>query len=316
MSSTVTVLGASGNIGKLLVPYLSARGYQVRAVGRSRPSFDLPGVTNHRVAYSEQEALNQACAGTSAIYMLIGLEYKTNVWQQEWPPLTERLILAAQFSGSKLIFFDNVYGYGLVSGSINEETPLNPNTKKGAVRAKMDEMLLQAITSGQIRAVLAKAPDFYGPGITTSLPGDRFFDLLINKQTLEFFGNPEMIHNYAYVGDLAPALEKLANSDFIGNIHLPTGPTITGYQMAEILKTLAGNDLKVAPMRQSTAWWLGVFIPILRELHEMMYQSENPFNFSSIKIMKMFPDLKITSYEDGLAQTIKWYKNHIPAKNK
>ena len=49
---------------------------------------------------------------------------------------------------------------------------------------------------------------------------------------------------------------------------------------------------------------LGLFIPILRELHEMLYQSDRDYFFNSEKFMNRFPDFQITSYDAGVQQTI------------
>ena len=45
---------------------------------------------------------------------------------------------------------------------------------------------------------------------------------------------------------------------------------------------------------------LGLFIPVLREFVEMMYQFENDYIFDSTKAEK-FTGLVATSYEEGIA---------------
>ncbi len=307
MSKTVTVLGASGNIGKLLVFALSQKGYIVKAAGRNKPKFDLPNVENFAVNYSEQNELDNVSMGSETIYMLIGLEYKTKVWEEEWQPLISRIILSCKNSGAKLIFFDNVYGYGLVEGPMLETSPLKPETKKGKVRKILDDLVLDAIEKGEIKGVIAKSADFYGHNITTSVVGDRFFDLIINKNTFEAFGNPEKIHNYTFVNDIPEALIALAESNYSGNINLPTGKPLKGTEFHKLLESISGKELKLTALRQNTAWWLGIFVPILRELHEMMYQSENDYNLDSSKFESLFPNLKPTSYEEGFKLTFDWY---------
>ena len=46
-------------------------------------------------------------------------------------------IEACKRAGAKLIFFDNVYMYGKAGGPMTEETPFNPCSKKGEIRAKI-----------------------------------------------------------------------------------------------------------------------------------------------------------------------------------
>jgi nucleoside-diphosphate-sugar epimerase len=307
MTKQVTVLGASGNVGKLLVKELSKNGYQIKATGRSKPKFGLEGVENIAVDYSSQSELDNAVIGSEVVYMLIGLEYKTKVWEVEWPPLISRIIESCKKSGSKLIFFDNVYAYGLVNGAMLETTPMNPETNKGRVRKILDELVLDSIEKGEIKAVIAKSADFYGPGIKTSVVGDRFFDLIINKNTFEAFGNPEKQHNYTFVEDIPRALIALAESDYSGNIHLPTQKPLAGLEFHKLLESISGKELKLASLRQNVVWWLGIFMPILKELHEMMYQTENDYNLDSGNFESLFPNLKPTSYEEGFKKTFDWY---------
>jgi hypothetical protein len=68
---------------------------------------------------------------------------------------------------AKLIFFDNVYMYGKVTGPMTEEMPFNPSSQKGEIRAKMATMLLDEIKAGGVRALIARSADFYGPAATT-----------------------------------------------------------------------------------------------------------------------------------------------------
>jgi len=305
---TITILGASGNIGQVLVKYLADKGYKIKAVGRSTPKFKQDNVKNIAIDYANQEQINDAIQGSEITYMLIGLEYKTKIWERDWVPLVQRLIQGCEVSKSKLVFFDNVYGYGLKEGKMVENSPLNPETRKGKVRKEMQEILQEAHSNKQIELVIAKCADFYGPGITTSVLGERFLGFITNKDTIEIFGNPDKKHNYTYIQDIPPALELLGISDFQGVIHLPTGQVHTGQEFKNILEKVTGKTLKLTGLRQSTVFWLGIFIPVLGELYEMMYQSENDYEFDSSKIIKLFPELKITSYEDGFKETLDWYQ--------
>ena len=60
-----------------------------------------------------------------------------------WPRIMTNTIEACKRAGAKLIFFDNVYMYGKVSGPMTEETPFNPCSKKGEIRAKIATTLIR-----------------------------------------------------------------------------------------------------------------------------------------------------------------------------
>jgi len=304
----LVILGASGNVGKVVVPYLAKKGYHIKAVGRNKPNFDLENVENIGLDYDNQDDFNIVVAKSDATLVLVGFEYKAKVWQEKWPKFTKMLVEACSKAKSKVVFFDNVYGYGLVAGKMTEESKLNAETKKGLVRVEVQNILEEAQKKGEIKLVIAKSADFYGPNINTSVLGDRFFDFIQTKNTVEIFGNQEKKHNYTYVLDIAPALEKLISSDQEGVFHLPTNIAKTGEEFASILEKITHKNLKLTSLRQSTVFWLGFFIPILGELYEMMYQSENEYDFDSSKILKIFPDLKVTRYEEGFKTTLEYFE--------
>jgi hypothetical protein len=52
-------------------------------------------------------------------------------------------IEAAKRANARLVFFDNVYMYGKVDGVMTEETPFNPCSKKGEIRAEIATSLLK-----------------------------------------------------------------------------------------------------------------------------------------------------------------------------
>ncbi len=62
-----------------------------------------------------------------------------------WPAIMQNTIDACKTHNAKLIFFDNIYCLGKVNGSMTEESPFNPNSKKGLVRAAIATQLLNEI---------------------------------------------------------------------------------------------------------------------------------------------------------------------------
>jgi len=286
MNKIATVLGASGNIGLLLVARLGKLGYEVRAVGRTKPHFSLPGVTNIAVDYDDIEQLTQVMQGSDHSYMLIGLKYDTALWQSTWTGLTTRLIQAAIASHTKFVFFDNVYGYGLVTGEMTEQTPLNPTSKKGAVRAQMNTLLVEAMQNQGLQAVVARCADFYGPGITSSVIGERFFSQILKAQTFEWLGNSHVLHSFSYVDDAVEAIIVLAESpNSTGKTyHLPVAnPNMTGDQLKNLIEKITNQPLKLSLLTRNMTYLLQFFAPLLSQVREMMYQNEHSYVVSSEK---------------------------------
>src|ERR1035437_10087234 len=82
----------------------------------------------------------EAVKGSDIVYLVAGLKYDLNVWQAQWPVIMRNVINACIKHNSKLVFFDNVYMYGKVSGLMTENTPYNPCSEKGKVRAQIARM--------------------------------------------------------------------------------------------------------------------------------------------------------------------------------
>ena len=131
-----TILGAGGAIGNELVKLLAARNQPFRLVGRNPRA--TSGATETIAAdLTDKDQTIRAVAGSNVVHLLIGLKYDHKVWEETWPRVMSNTIEACKRAGAKVIFFDNVYMYGKVSGAMTEETPFNPCSKKGEIRAKV-----------------------------------------------------------------------------------------------------------------------------------------------------------------------------------
>jgi nucleoside-diphosphate-sugar epimerase len=306
-----TLLGGNGTIAIELIPILQKNGEQIRLFSRN-PN-PVPGAETVAGDVMNKDEVFQAVSGSDVVYLLVGLLYDKKVWKKSWPVIMQNTIDACKASGARLIFFDNVYMYGKVSGVMTESTPFNPVSVKGKIRAGVDEMLLKEMKAGTLRAIIAKSADFYGPRAKkTSGPGIMVFDRMKQRKTAQCFVNSHQPHSFTYTPDAAHGLYLLATtqSAYGDSWHLPTAsPAIT----AEEFTGIAAKYMKARTKIQVLPKWLvgaiGLFVPIMRELREMLYQSEFPYHFDSSKFEKAF-NFRPTSYEDGIRQTAEWYLNN------
>lgn len=80
--------------------------------------------------------VSRAVAGSTIVYLTIGYDYNTKLWQERWPVLIKNVVNACIDHQSKLVFFDNVYAIGGDNvAHITEASPMSPCSKKGDVRA-------------------------------------------------------------------------------------------------------------------------------------------------------------------------------------
>src|ERR1700686_4583225 len=174
-----TILGGNGTIAIELIPILQSNGQKIRLVSRNPKP--VSGAEIIQADMLNRDQVFQAVKGSGIVYLLVGLEYKTKVWEAGWPVIMRNTIDACKAAGARLVFFDNVYMYGRVEGKMTESTPFNPCSKKGVVRAAISEMLLKEMKEGGLRAIIARSADFYGPRVTDkSAASILVFDRLKN----------------------------------------------------------------------------------------------------------------------------------------
>jgi len=105
--------------------------------------------------------------------------------------------------GAKLVFGDNLYMYGPVSGPMREDMLYKATGRKGRTRAQMAETLIAAHRSGKVRATIGRASNFYGPGVTDSFMGEGVFAAALNGKPGQILGDPDAPHTYTFIDDFA-----------------------------------------------------------------------------------------------------------------
>lgn len=302
-----TILGANGTIATELIPILQSSGEKIRLVSRNPKQID--GTESIAADVLNREQAFQAVKGSDIVYLLVGLQYNIKVWRSSWPVIMRNTIDACKANNAKLIFFDNVYMYGMVEGRMTESTPFNPCSEKGKVRAEIDEMLLKEMKSGSLKAIIAKAADFYGPRATnTSVPYIMIFDRLKKGKAAQCFISAKKIHTYTYTPDAARGLYMLAvtESAYGQTWHLPSAlPAITANDFISIAAKYMNVKAKVQVLPKWLISIVGLFVPIMKEMNEMLYQNEFSYEFDSSKFEKAF-QFKPTSYEQGIRETAEW----------
>jgi nucleoside-diphosphate-sugar epimerase len=302
-----TILGANGTIAAELIPVLQSNAQQIRLVSRNPKK--VAGAEIFQADVLNRDQVFEAVKGSDFVYLLVGLEYNRKVWRTEWPVIMRNAIDACKAAGARLIFFDNVYMYGRVSGDMTESTPYNPCSVKGKIRAEIDEMLLKEMNSGGIKAMIATSADFYGPRTSkTSVASIMIFEKMKNGKSAQWFVNAEQPHSFTYTPDAAVALYMLAGSEnaYGQTWHLPTAkPALTGNEFISIAAKYMHAKNKVRVLPKWLVGIIGLFVPVMKELAEMLYQNEFPYLFDSSKFEKAF-QFKPTPYEEGIRRTAEW----------
>ncbi|HZZ76213.1 MAG TPA: NAD-dependent epimerase/dehydratase family protein [Puia sp.] len=303
-----TILGANGTVAAELIPVLQSNAQQIRLVSRNPKKVD--GAETMQADVLNRDQVFQAVKGSDFVYLLVGLDYNRKIWKKDWPVIMRNVIDACKEAAARLIFFDNVYMYGRVIGNMTETTPYNPSSVKGKIRAEIDEMLLNEMKSGGIKAMIATSADFYGPRTSkTSVASILIFEKMKNGKSAQWFVNANQPHSFTYTPDAAAALYMLAlREDAYGQTwHLPTAkPALTGKEFISTAATYMHAKDKVQVLPKWLIRTIGLFMPIMKELGEMLYQNEFPYVFDSSKFEKAF-NFKPTPYEEGIRVTSEWW---------
>lgn len=310
-----TIIGSGGAIGKPLARELKKYTDKIRLVSRN-PQKVNEGDELYPADLKNMLQIEKAIEGSEVVYVVVGFEYKLSVWQNTWPVFLQHVIEACKRHQSKLVFFDNVYMYDRSAIPLmTENSPMNAPSKKGQVRQQMHEMIFREIEQNALTALIARSADFYGPDNKNSALNMMVIDNYMKGKKAQAFGNIDKIHTYTYTPDAAKATALLGNTpDAYNQVwHVPTTKErLTNKQWIELI----ANELQVAPEIQTIPVWLirllGLFIPVMKEFPEMMYQYEQDYIFDSSKIEKRF-GIQATSPQDGIKILLDQIKSASPS---
>lgn len=305
-----TILGSTGITGIELAKHVSEYTSNIRLVSR-RPQKvnDSDELMAADLMDAEQTLLS--IAGSEVVYLTVGLPYKIDVWQEKWPRIMRNVIDGCVVNEAKLLFLDNIYPLGKVEGNMTEDLPMNPTSKKGEVRKKVDMMMLDALGSGKLQGLIAKAADFYGPKATTSVLNKLVLDNLAQGKKAQWLGRDDIPHSFTYTPDIGKSMALLGQtSEALGQIwHLPTAsPAPTGKDIFNILEKIMGQEIKYTVLKPWMVRLAGIFNSEIKEVVEMMYQNKYPYTFDSSKFENTF-NFVPTSYEEGLTTALAAYQD-------
>ena len=306
--SVHVVFGATGAIGSAVVGELLRAGRSVRAVSRGgRAAKGAQGVAADAADPPQAAA---AAVGASVLYHCANPPYTQ--WPELFPALTRSILGAAESSGAKLVFADNLFAYGPVDGPLHEDLPAVAGGRKGRVRVEMAAELLGAHRDGRARIAIGRASDYYGPHGTGSTAGETVFGRILAGKKPQWTGRLNQPHTFHFLPDIARGLLVLADHrEAEGQVwHLPAAEPLTAQQFFDMVAEAAGRPVPVQASVASPALLAvaGVFSPLLREMRETAYQFRAPFVIDSSKFEAAFGRPEPTPHRDAVEQTVAWYR--------
>jgi nucleoside-diphosphate-sugar epimerase len=307
------VVYGTGAVGMAVMDTLVQSGRRVRMVNRSGKASVPEGVEVVGGDAADPTFTREASAGASVVYFALNPPY--DKWSELFPPLQTGALEGAASAGAKLIAIENLYMYGLTSGRpLTEDLPYAPNTRKGTVRARMSEVLMEAHTSGRVQVAIGRASDFFGPRVIASAAGEQVFGRAVEGKSAQVAGDPNQPHTYTYAPDIGRGLVILGeHEEALGQAwHLPSPETVTTRQFVEMIFEEVGKPARIQAAPKIVLRVMGLFNPGMREMIEMLYEFEEPFVVDASKFEQAFGE-QATPLKEAIGETVRWYRSKHPA---
>ena len=302
------VVFGTGPVGLAVMDELVSKGKRVRMVNRSGRADVAEGVEIVGGDAADPTFAREVSVGASIVYFALNPPY--DKWPELFPPLQAGVLEGASSAGAKLVAVENLYIYGTTGGRpITEDLPYAPNTRKGTVRARMSEELIEAHKSGKVRVAVGRASDFFGPRVLTSAAGEQVFGRAVAGKSAQVAGDPDQPHTYTYAPDIGRGLVVLGErEEALGRAwHLPSSETVTTRRFVETIFEEVGKPARVQVAPKILLRAMGLFNPPLRETIEILYEFEEPFVVDHSAFERTF-GMHATPLRDAIRETVRWYR--------
>ena len=250
----VAVTGASGFIGRYLVPALAAGGHEVVALGREAGGLaplQGDGVTVRATDYDAGD-LADVLKGVDAVVHLAGRRSQRDDDPLSFRPfaetnlnLLETLFFAARDVGaSRFVQASTIAAYSAANAIPYLETdnpvPLNPY---GLSKLASEQLLTLWGGKTGVRTTSLRLAASYGYGERVSAVLMKFADAAWRRHTLTVRGNGRIGIDQIYVRDVVRAFVAALAPDAPGGaFNVGAGRVFTLLEMAETVNAAFGND--------------------------------------------------------------------------
>lgn len=294
---TALVLGATGGVGGAIARALAARGWQVRALYRnpSRRPGRLSASGRAAIDWRPGDAMDRpaviAAAADAGLVVHAVNPPRYRNWDRLVLPMLENSIAAAHAAGARLLLPGTVYNYGPDSlPRPTEDSPQNPTTRKGRIRAAMESRLQAASADGAISALVLRAGDYFGPGAGSSWLSQAMVRPGRPLRNIVQPGCDGIGHQWAYLPDVAETAARLVDQPealpAFARFHMHGHWDRDGRQMIAAIRDVAGHP--TLPVRRLP--WRAIalaapFVPMARELAEIRYLWQQPVRLDNNRLL-------------------------------
>jgi nucleoside-diphosphate-sugar epimerase len=303
----------SGPVGSGIAQRLADQGSPVTVFTRSGTGPVHPSITLAKGDATDAAAIARHAEGAATIFNCANPPYHR--WGTDWPPMHQAIMTAAERTGAVVVMMDNLYAFGTDRPMPMKPTdPLLATGEKGSVRARMATELLAAHAAGRLRATLARASDFYGPGVVDASLGERVVPRVLAGKKVSVLGRVDVPHSVTYMPDVVATMVTIATDERAWGQawHVPSAPAVSQRDAVQALAKAAGTTVQVGSVPNLALTVGGLFNPSLKALKEVLYQFDKPWIIDASLTEQTF-GLAATPLAEGAAATVAWWRQRLAA---
>ena len=318
---TVLVTGATGFIGRHLVPRLLDQSVPVRVITRDLNR--LPVEWRDRVEVVAGDLIDTeiqvvATKGVGLIYNLAGETRDSSLMRAINVEAVRGLLeTAAQVGVKRIVHLSSVGVIGArEAGVVTEDTPCRPQTLYEQSKLEGERIVFEYARSGRIEGVVLRPTIVFGD--KNERIGDSLLEWLRALLSRRFvFIGKKGVANYIYVGDVVEALLRLSETSVIRPAVYIAADSVP---MSDFVGAMA-QTLGVATPRMRLPVWVASTLGASVQLANRVLGTPAPLTlsrvralscetiFSGDKLMREVGGAFPFGYRKGLHLTVQWYRS-------
>lgn len=312
MTTTLTVLGATGGIGAAIAHAAAARGdLRVRAVNRGGTAV-VPGADVVAADLETRAGATAALGGIAATatddhVVVLAAQPPYHDWGNgRFQRLLDSVLGAAAALDAKLVFVDNLYAFDGTAGPITETSPPATN-RKGVLREAIAQRALAAHDRGELRVTIGCFSDYFGPGEgSDSTLSITMLDPALAGRRMRALYDLDVPHTFAYLPDMAQLFLTLALDERADGRRwvLPHGPARTQREVQTLVAEAVGVTPRHGVLGAAAMWLGGRFDKDVREVVAIRSQWQHPWEVDGGRFTAVFGSHPTTPLAEAIATTV------------
>lgn len=304
--NTITILGVTGGVGHAAATAFRDAGWRVTGLARA----DRRPIEGVDFIAGNAESIDDLRAATSRSEVVFnGLNLPYHQWGDGAAENLMARVIAAS-AGKTMLFPGNIYNYAATDHVVTPATPQRPHTYRGAIRQRMESALQSAASTGNLKAIILRAGNFYG----SPFGGDFFEQLILReaeKGKICLNPNRKIPNAWAFLPDLAQAFVALAERretfESFETFHFAGHLATADQTFAAIQKAVPHRRLKQTGYPWALLRTMGFFNPLIRGLVEMRYIWDNEIGLQDERLDKILGENFGSTHETAIARVVEPY---------